>query len=95
MPRITIRLEDSEYERIGQNATKAGITISEYVRRKIAGHRIEARRPLVPISDRETVKHLASIGGLLKQLWKEGRGADAALFATLQNTLGELRRRMQ
>ena len=26
MPRITIRLKDSEYERIGQNATKAGIT---------------------------------------------------------------------
>ena len=52
-----------------------------------------AKTPPLPLLEAEAVRHLAAIGGLLKQLWKEGRGADHKIFEEVKKAAADIRRR--
>jgi len=56
-----IRLTPSEKAIVEKNASEAGVTMSEYLRRRVLGHRVMSR------ADEKTINELRRIGGLLKQ----------------------------
>jgi predicted DNA binding CopG/RHH family protein len=91
--RITLRLSDEDHTEIKAAAEAAGLTVSEYVRKRIAGHTVTAKPQLPPLIEAEAVRHLAAIGGLLKQLWKEGRGADKATYQEVKDAAAAIKER--
>lgn len=68
-PALTVRVTPEEQQQIIANATRAGLSISEYVRRVCVGHRVpsyekaQAVRELIRVNG-----DLGRLGGLLK-LW--------------------------
>lgn len=58
--RASVRMTVSEYERLKRDADFAGLTPSEFIRRRIFG------RPIIANVDLIMVKELRRLGGLLK-----------------------------
>ena len=86
--RRTLRLTAEEDERLHRQATTAGISVSEYMRRLFFGG-----RPITARTDGQTIRELRRLGGLLKhhfELVKRLESTDtlveldAALRATRQ-----------
>jgi hypothetical protein len=66
---VRLRLKPSEKQRIRDDADLAGLTISEFMRRRSLG------RPIMPAADLAVVRELRRLGGLLKHVHVESGGA--------------------
>ncbi len=67
--RITVRLRQEEKTRLEADAALAGIPMGELVRRRYFGKRIVAK------TDEIMLRELRRLGGLLKHIHTETRGA--------------------
>lgn len=68
--RRTLRLTAEEDERMTRQATTAGISVSEYMRRLLFGG-----RPIIARTDDQTIRELRRLGGLLKHHFTDIRAA--------------------
>jgi hypothetical protein len=68
--RRTIRLSETEDARLMEEAAFAGITVAEYMRRRLWGG-----RPVLARADVNTVRELRRMGGLLKNNFETLRQA--------------------
>lgn len=66
-----VRLTPTERAELEAAAEAAGITLSEYIRRRALGRRVVARRALTDI---QTLNELRRLGGLVKHLALEEVG---------------------
>ena len=66
---INVRLTEPEKARLREDADLAGVSVSELVRRRIFG------RPIIASTDAVMLKELRRLGGLLKHIHSESRGA--------------------
>lgn len=69
--RRTVRLSENDEKKIIFQADIAGLTVAEYMRRKILGGQILA------LSDEVTIRELRRLGGLLKNNFETLRQASA------------------
>jgi len=74
---VNCRLTRDEKANLVQQAADAGISLSELVRRRALGRRVDAA------TDRNAIQELRRLGGLLKQVYAAG-GDPAQTGATLQ-----------
>lgn len=89
--RRTLRLTVEEDERLSRQASIAGISISEYMRRLFFGS-----RPIIARTDDQTIRELRRIGGLLKHHFDVvKRTGNAATLAELDAALREVRRAIE
>lgn len=84
--RFTLRLSESERERILQDASLSGLSASEIIRRRYVGSPIIARTDII------VVRELRRIGGLLKNNFSTLReaGAKAETLAMQEAALTKL-----
>jgi Ribbon-helix-helix protein, copG family len=81
--KLDIRLPAAEKERIREDAAKAGVSMSEMVRRRYFG------RPIVSRADERAIAQLIKLGGLLKRVHTESGGAySGETFAAIQALYG-------
>ena len=66
-----VRLTPTERAELEAAAEAAGVTLSEYIRRRALGRRVVARRALTDI---QTLNELRRLGGLVKHLALEEVG---------------------
>ena len=66
-----VRLTPTERTELEAAAETAGVTLSEYIRRRALGRRVVARRALTDI---QTLNELRRLGGLVKHLALEEVG---------------------
>jgi hypothetical protein len=66
---VNVRLTLGEKENLSDQADGAGLSIGDYVRRRIIG------RPVVAHVDRQTINELRRLGGYLKHVHLESKGA--------------------
>lgn len=66
--RMYIRLTPNELEDLREQAKLSGLSLSEYVRRRISGRKVKSRIELKMLSE------LRRQGGLLKYVFEESRG---------------------
>jgi len=59
--RRTVRMTTAEDERLREQAASAGLSVSEYIRRRMFGG-----RPIVAKTDNQAIRELRRLGGLLK-----------------------------
>jgi len=69
---VGFRVTSREKSRISEQAEMAGLTVSEYLRRRFLGG-----RPIVAHTDAVMIRELKRIGGLLKHNFETLRDADA------------------
>lgn len=83
---VTIRFTAKDFEHLELQATFAGITVSEFIRKKISGAAI------VPQADLTMIRELKRIGGLLKHHFTTLRsiGASHEMLASQEETLALL-----
>ena len=67
---VSLRLTDTEYAQVCQDAWRSGLSLSELCRRHILGRRVTARTPQI---DAQGIALLRQIGGLCKQIWQASR----------------------
>ena len=65
---IAVRLTATEKKRLLENVDHAGLSLSEYARRRLFGRRVLAQ------TDAVMIRELRRIGGLLKHIHNETRG---------------------
>ena len=68
--RRTLRISAEENERLARQADAAGISVSEYIRRRCFGG-----RPITSRTDSQTIRELRRLGGLLKHNFESVREA--------------------
>ena len=73
--RITIRFDEEEYRAITEDADTAGMSMAAFVRKKCRGNRIASKADLKVLSE------VRRLGGLLKHIHNETRGAYSAKTA--------------
>jgi hypothetical protein len=73
--RISIRFTKTEYARLKTEAGLSGLTVVAFARKRIFGARV------VPKADLAVLAELRRLGGLLKHVHNETRGAYSALTA--------------
>lgn len=66
---VTIRLSEEERLEMAAQAEASHLTVSEYIRRRVLGKRV------VPQADLAVLAELRRLGGLLKHVHLETRGA--------------------
>lgn len=81
--RLNVRLPDSELDTIREDAELAGISMSELVRARYFG------RPVVANADKLMIKELRRLGGLLKLVHIESKGAYSAVTAAALSQVSE------
>lgn len=79
--RIYIRLTPSELEEIQEQAQISGLSLSEYVRRRVSGHKVKSRIEVKMLSE------LRRQGGLLKHVFEESRGMYSSKTAVALDNL--------
>lgn len=67
---ITLRVSQEEKKRAEEQATNAGLSVSEYMRRRVFGG-----RPVVALTDEAMLRELRRVGGLLKHNFETVRQA--------------------
>jgi len=67
-----VRMTEAEKARLEEEAEIAGVTVSELLRRRFFG------RPIVAKGDMAILRELRRVGGLLKHIYLETGGKDAA-----------------
>ena len=89
--RHTVRFSDAEETSLREQAASAGLSLSEYLRRRLFGG-----RPIVARTDDQTTRELRRIGGLLKHNFETvknaGRRED---LEEMNRTLWALRQAME
>lgn len=78
--RLTFRLTSTERTELEAAAETAGMTVSEYVRRRALGRKVVAPRSM---ADTQTLNELRRLGGLVKHLAATGNGNPDDLRAAL------------
>jgi hypothetical protein len=73
--RISIRFTKTEYAHVKSEAKLSGLTVVAYVRKRIFGARIASKADLAVLAE------LRRLGGLLKHVHNETRGAYSAFTA--------------
>ena len=66
--RIDIRVTKEEREEIQEYAEASGLSVSEYVRRRTLGRRVDS------VTDVRMLSELRRQGGLLKKIFNESKG---------------------
>ncbi len=86
--RLDVRVAPAEKARLREMGAIAGLPVSELIRARALG------RPVVSRTDATTIRELRRIGGLLKHVHVESRGAysaqTAAALATLRAAIARL-----
>lgn len=73
---LRVRLTSSEKSELVESAEHAGLTVSEYVRRRAIGHAVISR------TDAALIRELRRQGGLIKHVWlATGKVSNDALRA--------------
>ena len=85
---IGIRLTSDERKFIASESDACGITPSSFIRKRSLGKRVAAQ------SDLRVLAELRRLGGLLKHLHNETRGAYSALTAKCLKEINEYIRRL-
>ncbi len=80
---LRLRLTDREKEVLRTEAQMAGLTMSELVRRRYFG------RPIIANADAITIRELRRIGGLLKHVHVDSKGAYSSETAATLTLLKE------
>lgn len=75
--RLQLRLTPGEKQRVVDDAELAGLTVSEFIRRRALG------RPVLAAIDLQMQRELHRIGGLLKHVHNESRGAYSSQTAAM------------
>jgi predicted ATP-grasp superfamily ATP-dependent carboligase len=83
-----IRFTPSEMAELKQLAADAGITVSDYVRRRTLGKRVVAN------TDLAMLRELRRVGGLLKHIHVESGGAYSQLTSDALETVREAMERI-
>ena len=65
---LTLRVSAEEKQQVGQQASIAGLSASEYMRRHVFGG-----RPVVAAADEAMLRELRRVGGLLKHHFETAR----------------------
>lgn len=65
---VMFRITPEEEKAIKEQSEICGLTVSEYIRRRVFGNRVYSKTPKI---DMQAITELRKIGGLIKQLWKE------------------------
>ena len=73
--RITFRLSESEYAQISDEITVCGLSVSSFARKRLLGVRVASRADLAVLGE------LRRLGGLMKHIHNETRGAYSLLTA--------------
>ena len=66
---VNVRVSHTEKDALREAAETAGLSLSAYCRRRFLGHAVVAH------TDRAMIRELRRIGGLLKTVHTESRGA--------------------
>lgn len=89
--RHTVRFSETEEASLREQAVSAGLSLSEYLRRRLFGG-----RPLVARTDDQTTRELRRIGGLLKHNFETVRTAGRREdLEEMNRTLWALRQAME
>src|SRR6185436_10538708 len=67
--RLDVRVSPTEKEQLRSLAAEAGLSVAELVRSRALG------QPVVPRTDATTIRELRRLGGLLKKVHLDSRGA--------------------
>ena len=85
---VNVRLTAAEKARLKDEADLAGLSVSEFVRRRSFG------RPIIAQADAVTIKELRRLGGLVKHLHNESGGTysreTAAALVALRGYIEQL-----
>ena len=73
--KISFRLSESEYAQISDDIAVCGFSVSSLVRKRLLGVRVASQADLAVLSE------LRRLGGLLKHIHNETRGAYSSLTA--------------
>jgi phosphate uptake regulator len=73
--RITFRLPESEYAQISDELAVCGLSLSAFARKRLLGQRVTSKADLAVLGE------LRRLGGLLKHIHNETRGAYSNLTA--------------
>lgn len=84
--RLDVRVSPEEKQQLNALAARAGMPVAELVRLRALG------RPVVPRTDETTVRELRRLGGLVKKVHLDSRGAYSEATAA---ALAELRAAVQ
>lgn len=89
---LTLRVSAEEKRRVEEQATLAGLSVSEYMRRLVFGG-----RPVVAAADEAVLRELRRIGGLLKHHFETVRqaGLGEEITAHMSDTLRLLSRSIE
>ena len=79
--RINIRVTEYELKVIKENAEEAGLSLSEYGRRRLLGLRVDSKL------DVRVVGELRRLGGLIKHLHNESNGMYRSESAEMLRTI--------
>lgn len=84
---LSLRVTQEEKKRIAEYAAFFGLSVSEYMRRRILGGRLP-----IPKTDALAIRELRRLGGLLKHNFEALRqvGADRNLFQTQGDLLRDI-----
>ena len=66
---VNVRLAERDHAELHAAAGAAGMTVSAYCRRRMLGHVV------IPHTDRAVIRELRRLGGLVKMLHTQSRGA--------------------
>lgn len=87
---VGVRLTQSEYDFVKQEAESFGMTISDYLRPIILN------KKMIPRTDASAIGELRRIGGLLKHIHNESKGAYRDLTAStlldMQSCINEIKK---
>lgn len=88
--RVQCRLTPRELREVREGARTAGMTLSNYVRRRILGHRVIAS------ADQALIRELRRLGGLAKHLHVQSGGVykheTAAVLVAVRRSIEKLAR---
>jgi hypothetical protein len=73
--RITFRLSESEYAQVSDELVVCGLSLSAFARKRLLGQRVASKADLAVLGE------LRRLGGLLKHVHNETRGAYSSLTA--------------
>ena len=84
---VTLRVTPEEKKRLGSQADVAGLSVSEYMRRRFFGG-----RPIIAHTDEWMIRELRRLGGLLKYNFETLRqaGASPELLRKQEDLLAEI-----
>ena len=82
--RINTRVTNQEREYIREQAEASGLSLSEYVRRRVLGRRVVSR------TDKKMLSELRRQGGLLKHVFNESGGMYSEKTATVLENMNML-----